>query len=164
MALHKSMKLAFVWIGIAFVALIAATVVTIRYASEGYTGPIEKGYYEKGLNYEKSILEQRKMIAEGYSYESKLFTATPELKKGKNQISIQFKKSGTPISGAKLQILIERSATDEWNRSLSLSEDSKNHGTYVGTVEIPEEGLWILSLQGEIEGRVLQKTAEIRIQ
>lgn len=158
------MKLAFVWIGVAFVALIAATVVTIRYASEGYTGPIEKGYYEKGLNYEKSILEQRKMIAEGYSYESKLFTSSPDLKKGKNLVSIQFRKSGAPITGAKLQILIERSATDEWNRSLSMIEDPKNKGNYQGSIDIPEEGLWILSLQGETEGRILQKTVEVKIQ
>lgn len=52
MALHKSMKLAFAWIWIAFIVLIFATAVTIRYANENYTGPIERDYYEIGLNYE----------------------------------------------------------------------------------------------------------------
>ncbi|PJZ52564.1 FixH family protein [Leptospira adleri] len=164
MALHKSMKLAFVWIGVAFAALIAATVVTIRYASEGYTGPIEKGYYEKGLNYEKSILEQRKMIAEGYSYESELFSSPQNIKKGKNLFSIRFRKADRPVTGAKLNILLERGATDEWNRSIPLTEDPKNSGTYRGEVEIPESGLWILNLQGETEGRILQKSAEVNIQ
>ncbi|MBM9499438.1 FixH family protein [Leptospira sp. 201903071] len=164
MALHKSMKLAFVWIGVAFVALIAATVVTIRYASEGYTGPIEKGYYEKGLNYEKSILEQKKMISEGYSYESDFFSSPQKIKKGKNYLSIRFQKSGTPVTGAKLNILLERAATDEWNRSISLIEYPKDSGIYQGEVEIPESGLWILNLQGETGGRILQKTAEVNIQ
>ncbi|MBM9575769.1 FixH family protein [Leptospira sp. 201903070] len=164
MALHKSMKLAFVWIGVAFVALIAATVVTIRYASEGYTGPIEKGYYEKGLNYEKSILEQKKMIAEGYSYESELFSSPQDVRKGKNTFLIRFQKSGRPVVGAKLNILLERAATDEWNRSISLIEYPKDSGNYHGSVEIPEEGLWIFNLQGETEGRILQKTVEVKIQ
>lgn len=60
MALHKSMKLAFAWIWIAFIVLIFATAVTIRYANENYTGPIERDYYDIGLDYEKSVLEQKK--------------------------------------------------------------------------------------------------------
>lgn len=90
MALHKSMKLAFTWIWIAFIALISATAVTIRYANENYTGPIEREYYEIGLNYEKSILEQRKMLEEGYSFESVLLSQN--LKLGKNPIVIRFLK------------------------------------------------------------------------
>ncbi|TGK12738.1 FixH family protein [Leptospira kmetyi] len=164
MALHKSMKLAFAWIWIAFIALIAATVVTIRYANTGYTGPIEKEYYEKGLNYEKSILEQRKMLAEGYSYESILFSSNTGLKVGKNPIFIRFQKSGTPIVGAKLIVQIERSATDQYNQTVSLQEDSKNRGTYLGVLEFPESGRWILSLKGDVSGRILEKTHDLNIQ
>lgn len=158
------MKLAFAWIWIAFIALIAATVVTIRYANTGYTGPIEKEYYEKGLNYEKSILEQRKMLAEGYSYESVLFSSNPDLKSGKNPILIRFNKSGAPVSGAKLTVQIERSATDQYNQTVVLEEDSKNKGSYSGTLEFPESGRWILSLKGDIAGRILEKTQDLNIQ
>ncbi|RHX94019.1 nitrogen fixation protein FixH [Leptospira yasudae] len=164
MALHRTMKFAFAWIGVAFIALIAATVVTIRYANNGYTGPIEKEYYEKGLNYEKSILEQRKMLAEGYSYENPLFQSNAELKAGKNPISIRFLKSGHPVSDAKLAVQIERSATDQWNRTLELKEDTENKGTYLGEIEFPEKGRWILSLRGETGGRILEKTQELNIQ
>ncbi|XDD48842.1 FixH family protein [Leptospira sp. WS92.C1] len=162
MALHKSMKQAFAWVWIAFIALISATVVTLRYANEGYTGPIEKEYYEKGLNYEKAILEQKKMLAEGYSYESDLFK-NPHLKKGKNEISIRFQKSGVPIGEAEIRVQIERPATDIWNRSILLKENSKSKGLYQGLLEFPEDGLWIFSLQGKTKGKTLNKTIELKI-
>lgn len=162
MALHKNMKLAFTWIWIAFIALISATAVTIRYANENYTGPIEREYYEIGLNYEKSILEQRKMLKEGYSFESVLFSQN--LKLGKNPIVIRFLKSGIPVSGAKIRVEIERSATDLWNRSFLLEEDPKTKGNYLGVLEFPEIGAWVLSVKGEISGRRIRKTENLNIQ
>ncbi|EMY15549.1 FixH family protein [Leptospira weilii str. Ecochallenge] len=164
MALHKSMKLAFTWIWIAFIALISATAVTIRYANENYTGPIEREYYEIGLNYEKSILEQRKMLEEGYHYESVLFSPNPNLKLGKNPILIRFLKSGIPVGGAKIGVQIERSATDLWNRSFLLKEDPKTKGNYLGVLEFSEIGPWVLSIKGEISGRSLKKTENLNIQ
>ncbi|WP_039938699.1 FixH family protein [Leptospira noguchii] len=164
MALHKSMKLAFFWIWIAFIALIGATIVTIRYANSGDTGLIEKEYYEKGLNYEKSILEQKKMIEEGYSYESILFTQNPNLKTGRNSIEVRFLKSKVPITGAKLKIEIERPATDLWNRNLILKEDPKTSGTYFGVLEFSGTGKWALNIKGEISGKTLKKTIYLNIQ
>ncbi|AIT10950.1 FixH family protein [Leptospira santarosai] len=164
MALHKSMKLAFAWIWIAFIVLIFATAVTIRYANENYTGPIERDYYEIGLNYEKSVLEQKKMIEEGYHYESVLFSPNPNLKLGKNAIVIRFLKSGIPVSGAKVRIQIERSATDLWNRSFLLEEDPKTNGNYLGVLEFSETGPWVLSVKGEISGKNLKKTENLNIQ
>ncbi|MDV6235358.1 FixH family protein [Leptospira ellisii] len=163
MALHKSMKVAFVWVGIAFVALISATAVTIRYASEGYTGPIEKEYYEKGLNYEKAILEQKNMLAEGYSFDGVLFSKEPKLEKGKNPIRILFLKSGFAIENAKLEIQLERSATDLWNKTIPLKEDSGHPGTYSGTLDFAESGPWILNVKGEVGGKTLRRTFEVEI-
>ncbi|TGK37427.1 nitrogen fixation protein FixH [Leptospira gomenensis] len=163
MALHKSMKVAFVWVGIAFVALISATAITIRYASEGYTGPIEKEYYEKGLNYEKAILEQKNMIAAGYSFDGDLFSKEPKLERGKNRTIIRFSKSGAAITGAKLEIQLERSATDLWNRTIQLKEDSKRPGEYSGILEFSETGRWILTVKGENSGKTLRRTFEVEI-
>lgn len=104
------------------------------------------------------------MIEEGYHYESVLFSPNPNLKLGKNAIVIRFLKSGIPVSGAKVRIQIERSATDLWNRSFLLEEDPKTNGNYLGVLEFSETGPWVLSVKGEISGKNLKKTENLNIQ
>ncbi len=66
--MHKSLKQAFLIIGITFLALFLATFITVRIALAGHTPPVDSNYYEKGLKYDQTVATQKAMLSEGYDF------------------------------------------------------------------------------------------------
>ncbi|PJZ70457.1 hypothetical protein CH373_05130 [Leptospira perolatii] len=162
--MHSSLKKAFILITLAFLGLFLATFFTVRIALSGHTGPIDKDYYEKGLNYENVIAEQKEMILKGYSFKidsSLLSSGVLELKKGKQNFAISLEKLGQPVSEANITLKIERSATDKFNQSVQLSEKKK--GIYQGELNIPMTGVWQASLTAKTPEGMYAKGYTIQV-
>lgn len=157
--MHKSVKIAFFWIITLFIGLFVATYVTIQYANRDPIQVIEKNYYEKGLNYEKEIRDQKEMIAEGYRITGNIFSDGYYLKKGKNPVSIAFYLKNTIVPDSVISLQIERGATDRFNKSVSLQKNSS--GEFVGEIDIAFEGPWVITATAVTNGKSFVKSSRI---
>jgi nitrogen fixation protein FixH len=149
-----------------FGLLFVATYHTFKVALSAPNELVDKDYYQVGLNYEKKIANIKKLKAEGYQFT--VFTDLDNLKKGINSIQIRFAKEGQIISegsiklkeeklsGKKIQVLLERGATDKYNKAFILTEDSP--GIYSGNLDIPDSGKWILTIASEEDSFMERKT------
>lgn len=138
--MHSSMRNAFLAIGLIFVGLFAATYYTFKVALRD--GPIEvvdKNYYQVGLNYEKTIEDKRVLKAQGYHFE----ILSSDLKIGENVFLVQFKKGTEFLSGREGFLLLERGATDKYNRKIPLKSDENG---YTAKLNIPSGGKWVVTL------------------
>ncbi len=160
--MHRSLKQAFVLIGITFALLFTATFVTVRIAVAGHTPPVDSNYYEKGLKYDQTVASQREMVKMGYELHTPWLSQPTSLKPGKQNISVRFQKGKESISGAQIQLKLERSASDTFNRTLLLKEIDK--GNYSGELEIPFSGSWRISISAKTKEGLLEKTKQIRIE
>ncbi len=164
--LHPSLRRAFYVILGAFGLLFIATYHTFKVALSAPNELVDKDYYQVGLNYEKKIANIKKMKAEGYQFT--IFTDINNFQKGTNPFHVRFAKEGQIISnnsiqlteeklsGKKIQVLLERGATDRYNKSFLLTEDSP--GMYSGNLDIPETGKWILTIASEEDSFQERKT------
>lgn len=185
--MHKSVKMAFFLIGVMFLCLFIATAITIQHASSQPISVVESDYYEKGLNYEKSIQDLKDLKAEGYSFSGEMFSDDFTFKTGDNEIVMSFTKNGQEIPSAEVTLLLERSTTDKYNVPLKLIncsdasmksetfrwakvcvQDGKvSAGKFVGNLRIPGKGLWLITVKGQFAGekesRTLKKTLNIDV-
>ena len=182
--MHKSVKIAFFLIGVMFLCLFIATAVTIQHTSSQPISVVESDYYEKGLNYEKTIRDLKELKAEGYNFSGEVFSDNFTFKTGDNEIVVFFTKNGQEIPSAEVTLLLERSTTDKYNVPLKLVNCSdasikseinqvciKNGkvspGKFVGNLRIPGKGLWLITVKGEFPGekgnRTLKKTLNIDV-
>ena len=157
--MHKSVKIAFFWIITLFIGLFIATYVTIQYANRDPIQVIESNYYEKGLNYEKVISEQKKMIAEGYSFRGDIFNENYILHKGQNKVSISFEKKGKQVPDSKITLRVERGATDRYNSVYRMK--AAPGGEYTAEINIVYEGPWFVTVTAETDGKSMVKTNRI---
>ncbi|WP_411822480.1 FixH family protein [Leptospira sp. 'Mane'] len=160
--MHKSLKQAFLLIIGTFLTLFLATFITVRTALSGHTPPVDSNYYEKGLNYDQTVATQREMLSQGYDFEADWFQKQSSLQLGKQNITVRFHKNAEPVSGAELQLKLERSATDSFNQIVALNEISK--GTYGGEINVPFAGSWRIVLSAKSKDGNLEKTRQIRIE
>ncbi|WCL50506.1 FixH family protein [Leptospira sp. GIMC2001] len=159
--LDKSVKYAFYSMGAIFILLFIATGITVYIAKVGHEDVIEKDYYEKGLNYEKTLEDIRIMQDEGYSISSPLLVDRFPLHSGKNLVQISFTKNDIPISDGKLFVLLERGATAKFNQS---NELYFSNNEYSGEIMIPDLGQWIITIKASHAGRTLTKTLKVTVQ
>lgn len=160
-SMDKSLRYTFYGIIATFMLLFLATYHTLKIAFSGHEGVMNKDYYEVGLNYEKFIDEQKKLIEEGYHFEGLLFGDHPTLKPGENPVSLRFFKGETPISNAKITLRLEKRATDKFTRISEIPQGDE--GKYEGTIEIAAEGKWFLTITGDDNGKVLKKYFSIDV-
>ncbi|BDA78660.1 hypothetical protein LPTSP3_g15900 [Leptospira kobayashii] len=160
--MHKSLKQAFLLIGVTFLTLFLATFITVRIALAGHTPPVDSNYYEKGLNYDQTVATQKEMLSEGYDFEAAWFQKQTSLKPGKQTVAVKFIRGKETVSEADLKLKLERSATDSFNRTVKLKEISK--GIYQGEIEIPFAGSWRAVLSANSKEGHLEKTRQIEIE
>ncbi|MCG9875505.1 MAG: FixH family protein [Leptospiraceae bacterium] len=160
--LDKSVKAAFYAMGVIFIGLIAATAITIYIANKGHEDVIDRNYYEKGLNYEKTLEDNRIMSEEGYSITGNLFTERLPLVSGKNQIELTFQKKDRPIEDGQILLIRERGATNKFTESYQFTH--LGQGKYRADVEIPDLGQWVITIYGKHGSRTFRKTAQIVVQ
>lgn len=153
--MDKSLRYTFYGIITTFLLLFWATYHTLKIAFTDHEGVMNKDYYEIGLNYEKFIEEQKKLMEEGYHFEGNLFGEHPTLKSGDNKFSIGFFRGDVPIEDAKISLKLEKRATDKYTKVLVLPATSK--GIYEGFTNLNMEGKWFLTVTGDDHGKILKK-------
>lgn len=148
--------------GFLFLCLFIATGVTINVANDGHEPVIDPNYYEKGLNYEKTLEDIRIMQDEGYAISGSLLEDTYPLNMGDNTIQIHFSKSGTNLDDANITILRERGATFKFNQDYKL--EHKGNGIYETNLTVPDLGQWVLTIRATHAGRTLRKILKVVVQ
>lgn len=156
-----SLKRAFWVIKFAFLALFVATFFTVKLALAGHTPAIDSNYYEKGLKYEQSILSQRKMIEKGYGFQADWIQNPKLLRSGKQELQLEFKHGQEKIKGAQLKVLLDKTATEKFNETISLKEITP--GKYQGILSIPFPGEWRVSVSAKIREGTLEKTVSVKV-
>ena len=150
--LHPSMQIAFLIIGLVFLALFSATYYTFKIALKD--GPIEvvdKNYYQIGLNYEQAIKDKKLLKQEGYSFE----LVSRELHRGENLFRVNFKKGNKLLNQNSAYLILERGATDKFNRKINLQSDTQGYFT---KLEIPSEGKWIVTVVANEQSKEFSET------
>ncbi|TGL58388.1 FixH family protein [Leptospira sarikeiensis] len=159
--MDTSLKRAFLVIKIAFLTLFVATFFTVRMALAGHTPAIDSNYYEKGLKYEESILSQKKMIQNGYTFEGAWIQNLEKLKTGKQSLALDFLQNGKKIRNAKIVLQLDKTATAKFNQTVELKETSA--GNYAGEILIPFQGDWRISLSAKIPEGELERTFSAKV-
>ncbi len=140
---------------IAFFAVIfMANGFLIYLAVSGFEGLVEDNYYEKGLNY-NDVIQQEKL---GWKIE---LSFTDDMKAGapnKAKVVI-FDPKGEPIGGARVRIALRRPATDRFDKEFELVPSGC---AYHGTVFLPVSGLWDIAVKAEKGDDRKEKTFRVR--
>jgi hypothetical protein len=160
--LDSSVRWAFYAMGFVFLCLFIATGITIQIALKGHEPIVDPNYYEKGLNYEKTLADIRLMKQEGYSLEGSIFEERLPLQTGVNTISVQFLKNDQPITNAKIWLLRERGATFKFNQNYELQHAGE--GIYTTPIDIPDVGQWVLTFHATHLDRTLSKSLKVVVQ
>lgn len=160
--LDKSVRYAFYAMGIVFICLFIATGITINIATKDHEPVVDPNYYEKGLNYEKTLEDIKIMKQEGYNIQSSLFEERLPLKRGDNPVIIHFTKSGEDLSDAEITLLRERGATFKFNETFPFREIG--NGKYEANIIIPDLGQWMLTIHATHKNRTLSKTIKVVVQ
>lgn len=153
--MDPSLKYTFYGIFTIFLGLFLATYHTLTIAFSNNEGVMNKNYYEIGLKYEHVIGEQKKLIEEGYHFESSLLSDTAPLKKGINEVEIKFLKGNESLPESSVEIKIEKRATEKFTHSSPLVKTE--NGLFSGTLNIETKGKWYLTITGTDHGKVLTK-------
>lgn len=136
-----SLKIAFGMILVTFLLLFVATYYTFRVAlKDGPVQLVDKDYYQIGLNYEKTLAEKKNLKTQGYHFQ----ILNSKFSLGKNDLQIAYKKGEEFLSNEKLVLVVEKKATDKYNRILHL-ENSGN--IYTSQLDIPQSGKWLLTVK-----------------
>lgn len=154
--MDKSLKRAFIVIGIAFSALMGATVYTLKVALAGHEKVVDPAYYEKGNNYDKIVAQKKEFLKEGYDFYSPILEKRTSLHSGSNPVEIQFRKGDIPITDAIVVFYWERPATKKFDSNVSLVH-SKD-GIYTGNVQILSYGQWVLTVSAKVQDKVFQQS------
>jgi len=150
--MHKSVKIAFFWIWVAFAMLMLATWFTFKVALRDPVQVIDKHYYEKGLEFEENIQLQKQLIKDGYRMDG-----FPEkLTTGDNAVILQLRKNEKNVTDAKVTLLLERLATDRFNVRLGLIADAS--GNYTGNLSVADNGKWLLTVVADFDGKKFVKS------
>lgn len=160
--LDKSVQWAFYSMGAVFLVLFIATGITIYIAVKDHEPILDADYYEKGLNYDKTLEDVRVMKEQGYNLEGELFTERFPLTQGENPIRIRFVKQGNPITNAVIHALRERGATVKFNKTYQFQNEG--NGYYTANVDIPDYGMWVLTFYATHEDRTLTKSLRVIVQ
>jgi len=138
-----------------FSAVFAMNGFFIYKAVSSFDGLVEDNYYEKGLNYNDAIQQEKRL---GWRIE---LSFTDDVKAGapnKAKVVI-FDPKGEPIGGAKVQIALRRPATDRFDKEFELVPSGC---AYHGTVSLPVNGLWDIAIKAEKGADRMEKTFRVR--
>lgn len=138
-----------------FVVVFSANGFLIYQAISGFDGLTEENYYEKGLKY-NDVIQQEKRI--GWRIE---LSFTDDIKIGaENKAKVViFDKSGAPVGGAKVRVVLRRPATDRFDKEFDLVPSGC---AYHGTISVPVDGLWDLYVKAEKGADRMEKTFRLR--
>ncbi|MCB1179656.1 MAG: FixH family protein [Leptospiraceae bacterium] len=145
--LHPSLRYSFYMIIGVFLLLFVGTYYTFKVALSQPNELVDKNYYQVGVNYERTIANQKELVKAGYGFEIQTDLST--LKKGDNQIQVSFQKKEEKLVGKKVKIILERGATNKFNETFELNESES--GLYSGNINFKDSGKWILTISAKEE-------------
>ncbi|MDF3819932.1 FixH family protein [Leptospira sp. 96542] len=151
--LHPSLRNAMYMVLVSFIALVSATVYTIRLTYKHFEPVMDKNYYEIGLNYEKAIENQKTLMQEGYSIQSNWDQATI-IPMGEHLIKVNIEKYGYAVATPKVTLTLERNATTSQTLKYDLKQDV---GHFVANINLKEKGTWNTRIITEIAGKQFEK-------
>ncbi|MDX1958509.1 MAG: FixH family protein [Leptospiraceae bacterium] len=142
-----------------FSLLFIGTYITLKIAYKDYEGVMEKNYYEKGLNFEKEIEVQKKLLALGYRIEVENLES---IKVGQKEIKLIVSKNNTTLTDVKsVKLLLEKPSTSKFNKDYTFKSTEK--GVFTEKVEITSKGKWILSFYVELSEGILEQRKLIEV-
>ena len=158
--MSRSLKIAFTFIGSAFLLLFLAIGITLRLAYQNFEPITDSDYYRKGLEYQSRLDSVDRAKTNGWLLDSNFFHSN-NIKAGKFQTEFVLSNSqNKALESGKIRVLLERPATSSAKRiydmDVSLSQKATG-GDYVVPLEIliPESGSWDVSVEMVIDNDML---------
>lgn len=139
---------------IAFFFVIAGVNSLLLYlAISSRTELLESSPYEKGMKYQGIIDDKNSALEFGLSDSVQFGAVDPA---GNRQIVVALKNgAGVPLKGAQVSLEALRPNDKSVDIKGDLVEDPVSPGTYRATLRMPVNGLWLISLAINGEGRTM---------
>ncbi len=132
-------KQVFFAIAIFFAILFLINGIFVYYAINTFNGVETSAAYRQGLSYNQRIASETRQKALGWKV--KLDANRP-----RQMISLFIQdKKNRPVAGLRVNAVMGRPATDKYDRSLSLHENSP--GVYIGLFEGLTPGNWLVAVE-----------------
>lgn len=138
-----------------FTVIFMANGFLIYLAVSGFEGLEEEDYYEKGLNLNDAIQQERRL---GWKIELS-FTDDLKIDAANNAKVVIFDKTGIPLGGAKVKMVLRRPATNRFDKEFEMITSGY---AYHGAVILPLNGMWDISVKAERGTDRLEKTFRVR--
>jgi nitrogen fixation protein FixH len=159
--IHPSLKLAFYAIGLIFIMLFIATAHTIKVALTDNEGSMKSATFERNYDFEKVKNSETALSKEGYKFSGAIFQ-TYKINSNSIPVEIFFYKEDMPVEKAKLEVKIERGATEKFNSIVQLSESEK--GKYTSTINFSGKGQWVLTVKAELNNKTMETTFPVQVE
>ncbi|MDH5719674.1 MAG: FixH family protein [Spirochaetia bacterium] len=167
--MSKSLKIAFILIGVFFLILFSVNFYYVTLAHEVKQPLIDERYYEKGLFFQEELNKKARAKEEKWKLESEILI-NGNLKEGENEIKVRiFSEKNIAVTDAEVYIFLERTATANLRQKIKLliEKPEKNAGDGVffkGKLNVPAKGNWDLSIKALINKKAaLDATKQIII-
>lgn len=145
--MSKSLRTAFILIGVTLTSVITFLVLVTRMAILQHEPVMDSSYYEKGLDYEARIRSLKKAEEQGWALNVP-FKDFGELSRGSNPLSMTLTGPAAPKS-AVLRVIVERPATakDRKTIEVDMSKAKPVPGglEFAVDLNLPEHGQYEIS-------------------
>jgi len=153
---NKKSKIPYIFF-IFFAVFITADIFMIYIAKKTWRGTVTEDAYEKGLKYNKVLLNNKKQQDLGYKGQLKYLYSSKN--NGKLLFALK-NKNNDIVKNAKIKIKIVRPTQTGYDFESELFFNNKS-GTYENNIEFPLAGLWKVEVQSFIGDDIFQYVKRI---
>jgi hypothetical protein len=133
--MSKSLRIAFILIGLTLSATIIFLVLVARVAIQNHEPVMDSSYYEKGLDYEARVRSLKKGEEQGWVLDVP-FQEGAEMPRGTSKLVLKLSGPAQPKSAA-LRVMVERPATAKYRQTIELNMSGAK--AVPGGLEFPVE-------------------------
>lgn len=142
-----------------FLGVVFAVNFTLLYlALSSDDGLAEKDYYEKGLTYNSTLLNEKEL---GWDIELS-FDGTPGARPAHSVNVRIYDRAGAGLEGAAVKVTLRRPTSDRYDRVFDLAGSGAGP-SYSGAIAIPLPGIWDLRVTAGKDGHEMEKTFRIHV-
>ncbi|GBF51876.1 hypothetical protein LPTSP4_34140 [Leptospira ryugenii] len=157
--LDPSLRKAMYVVLAAFLCLVGATFYTIRLTYQQYEPVMDKDYYEIGLNYEKTIRDQKELMSAGYRLDLNWGANADILPKENLILQVSLLQNESKVPSEEVKLILERNATV--SKTLRLVLNEKETGVFSAKLPDLDPGTWNTRVIAKIENRYFEKQGQI---
>jgi len=155
--MSKSLKRAFIVIGLFFLCLFVAIGYTLTLAFRTHQPLVKERYYETGLDYQKRLDALERGREQGYAIQSAILGAKQVSRETPRLEWKLVNTQGRAIESAEFMVVFDRPASTKQQRvyRFDLSNGEKvNETTYAFAtdIELPASGYWEVKFDGSVNG------------